>query len=307
MTQKEIAQRMLYDGMPDRDRARLGYEASIYDLNKKLKSEDQGLIKNLLQDAVPAEMKNADYGEIPLSGEMTEAQEQLVNAWIRTQPFRGSNWSTSNTAQNIVREYMLDNDVDWLSSGFKTEFDDVLEANLRRDDQLFGLNNQRMKVLETIPMFGTSPSGPLMSSQNKWVDQAINQSILDAVNDPSVDYLTFPNDVEAIGKVGGTSNPKEGTVSFYTRDVQNRLKKILKKFDKNVPIQEVNIEPLEVGGDGVSQFRRFPEFSSKGIKVTPEFRETVRKKGVPTAVVAPFVGYGALDAISEDENTGGAI
>ena len=146
-----------------------------------------------------------------------------------------------------------------------------------------------------------------MSSQNKWVDQAINQSILDAVNDPSVDYLTFPNDVEAIGKVGGTSNPKEGTVSFYTRDVQNRLKKILKKFDKNVPIQEVNIEPLEVGGDGVSQFRRFPEFSSKGIKVTPEFREAVRKKGVPTAVVAPFVGYGALDAISEDENTGGAI
>jgi hypothetical protein len=62
-----------------------------------------------------------------------------------------------------------------------------------------------------------------------------------------------------------------------------------------------------VGGDGVSQFRRFPEFSSKGIKVTPEFREAVRTKGVPTAVVAPIVGYGALDAISEDETMGGAI
>ena len=307
MTQKEIAQRMLYDGMPDRDRARLGYEASIYDLNKKIKSEDQGVIKNLLQYAFPAETKIGDFGEIPLSGEMTEAQEELVNAFIRSQTtIRGSNWSTSNSAQDIVREYMLDNDVDWLSSEFKTEFDNVLEANLRRDDELFDLNNQRMKVLDSIPMFGTSPSGPLMSSQNKWVDQALNQSILNAVNDPNIDYLTFPNDVEAIGKVGGTSNPKEGTVSFYTRDVQNRLKKLLRKFDKNVPIEEVNIEPLEVGGDGVSQFRRFPEFSSKGIKVTPEFREAVRTKGVPTMAV-PIVGYGALNAISEDENTGGAI
>ena len=72
--------------------------------------------------------------------------------------------------------------------------------------------------------------------------------------------------------------------------------------------EEVNLEPLEFGVDPVSgRFRRFPEFPSKGIKITPEFREAVRKKGVPTAVVAPFVGYGALDAISEDENTGGAI
>jgi len=305
MNQKEIAQRMLYEGMPDRDRARLGYEASIYDLNKKLKLGDQGLLRNFLQDAIPAGVENADYGEIPLSGEMTELQEQLVNAWVQTQPFRGSNWSTSNTAQYSVREYMLDNDVDWLSSEFKTEFDNVLESNLRRDDELFSLNGQLNKAINSIPEEGLK-SGPLMSSQNKWVDQAINQSILDAVNDPNIDYLTFPNDVEAIGKVGGTSNPKEGTVSFYTRDVQNRLKKLLRKFDKNVPVEEVNIEPLEVGGDGVSQFRRFPEFSSKGIKVTPEFREAVRKKGVPT-MVAPFVGYGALDAISEDENTGGAI
>ena len=305
MAQKEIAQRMLYDGMPDSDRARLGYEASIYNLNKKLKSEDQGLIKNLLQDAFPAEMNNGDFGEIPLSGEMTEAQEELVNAWIRTQPFRGTNWSTSNSAQNIVREYMLDNDVDWLSSEFKTKFDDVLEANLRHDDELFGLNNQRMKVLESIPMFGTSPSGPLMSSQNKWVDQAINQSILDAVNDPDIDYLTFPNDIGAIGKVGGTYDPKEGTVNYYIRDIQNRLKKVLGKFDKNIPIEIVNIEPNKRKSID-SSYGTLP-FTSKGIKVTPEFREAVRTKGVPTAVVAPIVGYGALDAISEDETMGGAI
>jgi len=250
-------------------------------------------------------MKNADYGEIPLSGEMTEAQEQLVNAWIRTQPFRGSNWSTSNTAQHIVSEYMLDNPVDWLTNDFRNKFNNVREEVLDLTDNITGLQIKLGGALNSLP--DAVPSGPLMSSQNKWVDQALNQSILDAVNDPSVDYLTFPNDVEAIGKVGGVDpeNLKDGTVNFYIRDVQNRFKKILRKFDKNVPIQEVNIEPLKP--DNVSKYQKFPEFSSKGIKITPEFRETVRKKGVPTAVVAPFVGYGALDAISEDETMGGAI
>ena len=57
----------MFSNINEFDRKRLGYEASIYDLNKKLKSEDQGFIKNLLQDAFPAEMNNADFGEIPLS------------------------------------------------------------------------------------------------------------------------------------------------------------------------------------------------------------------------------------------------
>ena len=302
MAQKEITQKYLYDGMDEFDRQRLGHEASIYELNQKLKdpnSYESQLFGNL----------GFPDRSIPLSGEMTQNQENLLKAtYPNIRLFRGSNWSNSNSAQYSVREYILDNDVDWLSSEFKTKFDNVLESNLRRDDELFSLNSQLGKAISSIPEEGLK-SGPFMSSQNKWVDQALNQSILDAVNDPNIDYLTFPNDVEAIGQVGGVDPNylKDGTVSFYTRDVQNRLKKLLKKFDKNVPIEEVNLEPLEVGGDGVSQFRRFPEFSSKGIRVTPEFREAVRTKGVPTAVVAPFVGYGALDAISEDENTGGAI
>ena len=302
MSQKEIAQRMLYDGMPDSDRARLGYEASIYDLNKKLKSENQGLIKNLLQDAFPADMNNADFGEIPLSGEMTEAQEQLVNAWIRTQPFRGSNWSTSNSAQHIVSEYMLDNPVDWLTNDFRNKFNNVREEVLDLTDNMTSLQIKLGRAVDSIPE-GAS-SGPLMSSQNKWVDQAINQSILDAVNDPNIDYLTFPRDIGAIGKVGGTTNPKEGTINFYNRDVQNRLKKVLGKFDKNIPIEEVNLEPPYFAGDNV-QYGTLP-FGSTGFKITPEFREAVRKKGVPTMAV-PIVGYGALDAISEDETIGGAI
>ena len=72
-------------------------------------------------------------------------------------------------------------------------------------------------------------SGPMMASQNRWVDDAIRRSIIDAVNDDSVDFLAFPKDEQAIGKVGGTSDPKDGTIDFYNRDVQNRLRGIYGK------------------------------------------------------------------------------
>ena len=33
------------------------------------------------------------------------------------------------------------------------------------------------------------PGGPFMTSQNKWLDEALRRSIYDAVNDPDVNYL----------------------------------------------------------------------------------------------------------------------
>jgi len=290
--------------MDEFDRQRLGYEASIYDLNKYIRSD--------LDFLPPSRMdKYKGIAEIPLSGEMTDLQEEAVNNFIQGQPFRGKDWSADSEAQSIVSNYLLSNPVDWLPNNFRNEFSNVSADSMERALDMGEIQSEIIKKRSaTYNDTGgyQYKGGPLMSSQNKWVDQALNQSILDAVNDPNIDYLTFPNDVEAIGQVGGVDPDylKDGTVSFYTRDVQNRLKKLLGKFDKNVPIEEVNLEPLEVGGDGVSQFRRFPEFSSKGIKVTPEFREAVRTKGVPTMAV-PIAGYGALNAISEDENTGGAI
>jgi hypothetical protein len=194
-----------------------------------------------------------------------------------------------------------------LPNNFRNEFSNVTVDGMQRALDMGEIKSEIIKKRSaTYNDTGRyqGKGGPLMSSQNKWVDQALNQSILDAVNDPSVDYLTFPRDIGMIGKVGGTTNPKDGTINFYNRDVQNRLKKVLGKFDKNIPIEEVNLEPPYFAGDNV-QYGTLP-FGSTGFKITPEFREAVRKKGVPTMAV-PITGYGALNALSEDENTGGAI
>ena len=250
--------------------------------------------------------KYKGIAEIPLSGEMTDLQEEAVNNFIQGQPFRGKDWSADSEAQSIVSEYLLSNPVDWLPNNFRNEFSNVTADGMERALDMGEIKSEIIKKRSaTYNDTGRyqGKGGPLMSSQNKWVDQALNQSILDAVNDPNIDYLTFPRDIGAIGKVGGTTNPKDGTINFYNRDVQNRLKKVLGKFDKNVPIEEVNLEPDNVDID--SSYGTLP-FGSTGFKITPEFREAVRTKGVPT-MAAPFVGYGALDAISEDENTGGAI
>jgi len=290
----------MFSNMDEFDRKRLGYESSIYELNQYIKSGNAPRALNM--------DKYKGITEIPLSGEMTDLQEELVNNFIRMSPFRGKNWSGDVEAQSIVSKYLLSNPVDWLPNNFKNEFSNVSADSMDRALDIGEIQNEIIKKRYTafpddVELRGQFKGGPLMSSQNKWVDQALNQSILDAVNDPNIDYLTFPRDIGAIGKVGGTTNPKEGTINFYNRDVQNRLKKALGKFDKNVPIEEVNLEPDNVDID--SSYGTLP-FGSTGFKITPEFREAVRKKGVPTMAV-PIVGYGALDAISEDETMGGAI
>ena len=289
----------MFSNMDEFDRKRLGYEASIYELNQYIK------LRPIAGDSRWRALNMDKYKgitEIPLSGEMTDLQEELVNNFIRMSPFRGKNWSGDVEAQSIVSKYLLSNPVDWLPNNFKNEFSNVSADSMDRALDIGEIQNEIIKKRYTafpddVELRGQFKGGPLMSSQNKWVDQALNQSILDAVNDPNIDYLAFPNDPDAIAKVGGldVADVKEGTINYYQRDVQNRLKKLLKSFDKNINVSEIDMGTKEFG-----------DFTANGIKITPEFRATVRKKGVPT-MAAPFVGYGALDAISEDETMGGAI
>ena len=157
--------------------------------------------------------------------------------------------------------------------------------------------------INELPNFQDSltEGGPFMSSQNKWLDEGLRRSIYDAVKDPDVDYLSFPNDPEAIAKVGGQTadSVKEGTVNYYQRDVQNRLKKLLKSFSKDINVEEIDL-----------QSDNFGIFSSKGFKITPEFRKAVMEKGIPTYVVPLAVGtgmgYGALDQVGGSNGQSGS-
>ncbi len=240
-------------------------------------------------------------GEIPSSGELTDAQEELVNAYIqqRGNLFRGGRrWTRLQGAQDMVYEYLVGSEVSWLPEDTKKRIFDIAEdAVNKRQDLKKDLIELETKAYDGDVAQGSKilkPGGPFMSSQNKWLDEGLRRSIYDAVKDPDVDYLAFPNDPEAIAKVGGhTANTvKEGTINYYQRDVQNRLKKLLKAFSKDVSIDKINIGE----GGGSNYF-----FSSKGFKITPEFRKAVMEKGIPTYVVPLAVGtgmgYGALDQV----------
>jgi hypothetical protein len=129
--------------------------------------------------------------------------------------------------------------------------------------------------------------GPFMSSQNKWLDNALRRSIVDAVNDPDVNYLTFPFSEEAIGKVGGNAfSPKQGTIDYYQRDTQNRLKKILRGIDPSVEMENVELRGTDSGEIG--------DFMSRGFRLTPQFRDKVRESGLPAWMIAGGVGLSGL-------------
>eukprot|EP00918_Siedleckia_nematoides_P082094 GHVU01179925.1.p1 GENE.GHVU01179925.1~~GHVU01179925.1.p1 ORF type:complete len:212 (-),score=25.48 GHVU01179925.1:761-1375(-) len=200
---------------------------------------------------------------------------------------------------------MASKPVDWLNEGFRRYYGNLNADNMLLKMDILDARNE-MKKIELDNFSGEQgfkkEGAPFMSSQNQWVDQVIGKSILDAVNDPSVDYLTFPDDLDAIAKVGGTNTPTEGAVSFYQKDVQNRLNKFLKKFDKNVQIEKVYLDPPLKFGEDKGIYGSSKSFSSKGFKITPEFRESVIKKGIPTFALPPVIGYGALNSIDQNEN-----
>ena len=279
--------------------SRLMHEASIFRLNKNLKNPNSYNSRRAAELGVE--------GEIPFDGEMTDAQEELLNEYIGEggNPYRGQNWVPFKDAQEKVYEYLVGSEVSWLPEDTKKRIFDIADATANEQQEL----KKKLIELETKSYDGDiaqgskilKPGGPFMSSQNKWLDEGLRRSIYDAVKDPDVDYLAFPNDREAIAKVGGQTadSVKEGTINYYQRDVQNRLKKLLKAFSKDVSVDEINLQSEDFGA-----------FSSKGFKITPEFRKAVMEKGIPTYVVPLAVGtgmgYGALDQVGGSNGQSGS-
>jgi len=135
--------------------------------------------------------------------------------------------------------------------------------------------------------------GPVMGSQNQWLDYALRSELLEAVNDPSVDYFALPYSEYAIGKVGGTSSPKQGTIDFYRRDVPNRLKKILKQNNIDVGIGPIRLEGEAYGDSPIK---------AQGIWLRPEIKDQIKRAGLPTfAALGAMPLMGVLDYLKEQK------
>ena len=311
--------KMFADNLSEEELGRLGREAAIFQINKLIKNPTK---QNDTFKAMMSEFKIK--GDIPLDRELTDNQLDFLNFQLRNMDeFRGINllasddkrkanellsarmqaaWTRDPLGVEAVREYMTSKPVDWLNEGFRRYY-----GNLNADNMLLKMDIlDNRKAIEKIELNNFSgeqgfkeAGAPFMSSQGKWVDQIIGKSILDAVNDPSINYLTFPDDIGAIAKVTGKNveDLEPGTVPFYKIDFQNNLKKFLKKFDVNPEIKQIDLNPPPVAGENTSE-----PFSSKGFKITPEFREAVIKKGIPTFALPPIIGYGALNSMGENEN-----
>jgi len=320
--------KMFANNLSEEELGRLGREAAIFKINKIIK--DPTKQNDTFKDMAGA-FKIKD--ELPLDTSlMTEDELEFLHYQLyNLQEFRGINllakddkrkadellsarmqaaWTRDLKGVEAVQEYMTSRPVDWLNEGFRRYY-----GNLNADNMLLKMDIlDTRKAIDKIELDNFSgeegfkqESAPFMSSQGKWVDQIIGKSILDAVNDPSINYLTFPDDIGAIAKVTGKrpENLEPGTVPFYKTEFQNTLKKFLKKFDVNPEIKQIDLNPPPVAGPNTTVIRDSSgeeSFSSKGFKITPEFREEVIKKGIPTFALPPVIGYGALNSMGENEN-----
>ena len=155
----------IFRSMSDLDRGRLGYEANIHDLNKSIKSGE-----NFVR---PSHMKKyKDISEIPLSGELTDLEEELVNEWISSQPRLSTNWSNNNFAQELVYSYLKDKPVDWLSNDIKKGVFDITDDIKNKQEAL----QLKIKELPDLPrqcnrrrslhVFSEQVAGPRVAAFN---------------------------------------------------------------------------------------------------------------------------------------------
>jgi len=313
----ENNRKMFANNLSEEELGRLGREAAIFQINKIIKdpTKQNDTFKDMasafkIKDELPLDTSSFTEDELEflhyqlynfdefkginlLASDDKRKADELLSARMQAA------WTREPLGLKAVKEYMASKPVDWLNEGFRRYYGNLNADNMLLEmdiaDTQSKINKIKIDHFEGGESY-KSPGAPFLSSQNKWVDQALNRSIMDAVNDPNIDYLAFPDDIGAIGKVGGTDNPKEGAVNFYQRDVQNRLKKLLSKFDKNAQIEQIDLSPPSIQGETTDMFR------TKGFKITPEFREQVIKKGIPTYALPPVIGYGALNSMGENEN-----
>jgi hypothetical protein len=109
---------------------------------------------------------------------------------------------------------------------------------------------------------------PLVKKQDDWVDAAVRQNLLDAVNAGS-DWITFGNGSQANRHSG---MPKAAAERFYDNDVPKSVERVLRKLSREAGVEFPELQDVPfVDGETV-----------KGLRITPELREALLQNGLPS-------------------------
>ena len=271
----------------------------------------EALLKQATLDRHNASLIN--QGKAPIAQKITELdpeQDKIISLMAKE---KMENLNSFHRPDNLRRS-LLDNPDILPADNPITEKvlmpDIINRANNKNRSQAFAHTAQKQEqfFIDDNPelenkMF-SGVGGPVMGSQNQWLDYALRSELMAAVNDPTVDYLALPFSTEAIGVVGGTRSPKQGTIDFYRRDVQNRMKNILKKNKIEGEMKPIFLD-AEIDGVGPREAR--------GLRLTPEMRYQIKKNGLPTfAALAGAPLLGVFDYLKEqkekrNERVGGIL
>jgi len=116
--------------------------------------------------------------------------------------------------------------------------------------------------------FDETYSAPYVKNENDWLDLGVRQNLIDAVNSGS-DWVTFSTGEQASRHIG---MPRGAAERFYDEQVPKSVDRVLKKFAREAEIEIPKLQKTPfVDGDKVL-----------GFKLTPEFREAMRKTNLPS-------------------------
>ena len=134
----------------------------------------------------------------------------------------------------------------------------------------------------------TTVGAPMLESTDAWLDMVLRSQLSDAIAS-GADYLTLPNPQMVKDYTGGDF---EGHRQFYGNIAPKNLMNVVKPADPTADFVPIKIKTGKQPEDVL------------GLPLTQDLITGLRKMGLPKYVV-PFggVGYGALGAMAEDEET----
>ena len=159
-------------------------------------------------------------------------------------------------------------------------------------DENNGLYKKHRKLIDkakSIAEEDAKEGGPIIESTNKWVDFALRRELVDAVASGK-EFMTISNPKMVRDMTMGQAH---GQSEFYGKIVPQRLKKLLRTFDKKANLEQIEI----MTGNGPQKVL--------AVRLTDDFVKKMAGKGMPIFSIGAG-GAGVLGALQmQDEERGG--